>query len=132
MSSLHRFARISSQIGLIIAIWLFATWLTNNWLHGVPPGIAGIAIALGLMALGLLRREWVADGATWLLREMLLFFVPVVVAVVQYPTLFHAHGLAILFVIVVSTALVMLATAFAVDLAWRWEKRLRGTDGDAP
>jgi holin-like protein len=63
---------------------------------------------------------------------MLLFFVPVVIAVVQYPALFHQHGLAILFVIVVSTALVMLATGFAVDLAWRLEKRwLRRQGGDA-
>lgn len=125
--ALRRFTRVLLQIGLIVAIWLFATWLSQHYLPGVPPGIAGIAIALGLLALGLLRREWLADGATWLLREMLLFFVPVVIAVVQYPTLLHDHGLAILFVIVVSTALVMLATAFAVDLAWRLERRFRKT-----
>jgi holin-like protein len=130
--ALRRFVRTLAQVGLIIAIWLLATWLSQHLLPNVPPGIAGIAIALGLMALGLLRREWVADGAAWLLREMLLFFVPVVIAVVQYPALFHQHGLAILFVIVVSTALVMLATGFAVDLAWRLEKRwLRRQGGDA-
>lgn len=129
-SAFRRFARVVFQIGLIIAIWLFATWLSQHYMPGVPPGIAGIAIALGLMALGLLRREWVADGAAWLLREMLLFFVPVVIAVVQYPALFQQHGLAILFVIVVSTALVMLSTAFVVDLAWRLEKRWRSEGGD--
>lgn len=129
---LRRFVRTLSQVGLIIAIWLLATWLSQHLLPRVPPGIAGIAIGLGMMALGLLRREWVADGAAWLLREMLLFFVPVVIAVVQYPALFHDHGLAILFVIVVSTTLVMLATGFAVDLAWRLEKRWqRAADGDA-
>lgn len=127
--ALLRFVRTLSQVGLIVAIWLLATWLSQHLLPRVPPGIAGIAIALGLMALGLLRREWVADGAAWLLREMLLFFVPVVIAVVQYPALFHQHGLAILFVIVVSTTLVMLATGFAVDLAWRLEKRWRQTAG---
>jgi holin-like protein len=127
--ALRRFVRTLSQVGLIVAIWLLATWLSQHLLPRVPPGIAGIAIALGLMALGLLRREWVADGAAWLLREMLLFFVPVVIAVVQYPALFHQHGLAILFVIVVSTTLVMLATGFAVDLAWRLEKRWRQTAG---
>ena len=103
--ALRRFVRTLAQVGLIIAIWLLATWLSQHLLPSVPPGIAGIAIALGLMALGLLRREWVADGAAWLLREMLLFFVPVVIAVVQYPALFHQHGLAILFVIVVNTLL---------------------------
>jgi holin-like protein len=133
--ALRRFVRTCAQVGLIVVIWLLATSLSRHLLPSVPPGIAGIAMALGLMALGLLRREWVADGAAWLLREMLLFFVPVVIAVVQYPALFRQHGVAILFVIVASTALVMLATGFAVDFAWRLEKRwLRrlggGTDGE--
>jgi len=121
---LRPLARTFAQVCLIVLIWQAATWLSANLLPALPAGISGIAIALALMALGLLRREWVADGATWLLREMLLFFVPVVIAIVQYPELLHEHGWGILFVIVVSTALVMLATAFAVDLAWKLDQRL--------
>lgn len=124
--ALRRFTLILLQIGLIIGIWLLASWLSSHWLHGLPPGIVGIAMALVLLGLGLLRREWLADGAGWLLREMLLFFIPVTIAIVQYPTLMIEHGLAILGVIVASTACVMLATAFAVDLCWRLERRWRG------
>jgi len=122
----RHFLRVLIQIALIIGIFLFASWLSQNWLHGIPPGIIGIAIALALLGLGLLRREWVADGATWLLREMLLFFIPVTIAIIQYPGLMLEHGFSILWVIVASTACVMISTAFAVDLCWRLERRWRG------
>jgi len=127
--ALRRFTQTLLQICLITAIWFLATWLSSRWLHSVPAGILGIIIALILLALGLLRREWLESGATWLLREMLLFFIPVFVAIIQYPDLMKQHGLGILFVIVVSTICVMVTTAIAVDVAWRLERRLRKSKG---
>ncbi|MDQ7989747.1 MAG: CidA/LrgA family protein [Candidatus Dactylopiibacterium sp.] len=122
---LRPWLRVLVQIGLIVLIWLAAVEISARFLPGIPPTVSGIAIALALMALGLLRREWVEDGAAWLLREMLLFFIPVVIAVLQYRSLLAGRFLAILCVIVASTACVMLATAFTVDLAWKLEKRWR-------
>ena len=59
--------RLLAQIGLLILIWLAAVEISARWLPGLPPTVSGIAIALALLGLGLLRREWVADGAAWLL-----------------------------------------------------------------
>lgn len=117
--------RLIAQIGLLIAIWLGATALSAHLTPLLPPTVTGIAIALALLALGLVRREWLADGAGWLLREMLLFFIPVVVAVLQYREVLSAHLVSILVLIACSTAAVMISTAFAVDFAWRLEARWR-------
>lgn len=118
------------QIGIIVAIWFAAVFLSERWLGGFPPAIAGLGIALLLLALGLLRREWLVDGASWLLREMLLFFIPVVIAIINYAELIRAQGIAILLVVLGSTTCVMVATAFAVDLAWRLERRWRARKGE--
>lgn len=127
-SRLRVVLRVLAQIGLIVAIWLLAVEISSRFLPAVPPSVSGIAIALALMALGLLRREWVADGASWLLREMLLFFIPVVIAVLQYRQLLEGRILAILCVIAGSTACVMLATAFTVDFVWRLDARRHNTE----
>ncbi|MDP5239541.1 CidA/LrgA family protein [Uliginosibacterium sp. 31-16] len=119
------FLRTLFQIGLLILIWLVAVELSARWLHQIPPTVSGIAIALALLGLGLLKREWLADGSAWLLREMLLFFIPVVIAVLQYQQMLDGKLLSILLVIIGSTACVMIATALAVDLAWRLEARWR-------
>lgn len=126
---LRHLLRLVAQIGLIVLIWLAAVELSRRYLPAVPPTVSGIAIALCLLALGLLRREWIADGAGWLLREMLLFFIPVVVAILQYRDLLAGRMLAILIVILGSTAAVMLATAITVDLVWRLTQRLEDTQG---
>lgn len=122
---IKRIALLAAQIGLLILIWIAATSLSHHLLPMLPPTVTGIALALALLALGLLRREWLAEGAGWLLREMLLFFIPVVVAVLQYRDVLSAHFFAILFLIAASTAAVMISTALAVDLAWRLEARWR-------
>ncbi|PLK48129.1 CidA/LrgA family protein [Uliginosibacterium sp. TH139] len=128
---LHQFCRTLLQIGLLILIWLAAVELSSTWLHGLPPTVTGIALALVLLGLGLLRREWLADGAGWLLREMLLFFIPVVIAVLQYGEVLQGRFVAIGLVIVGSTACVMLSTALAVDLVWKLEARWRKHGEDA-
>ena len=68
----------------------------------------------------LLPIAWVEQGARYLLAEMLLFFIPAVVAVVKFSALFEQAGLRIVAVIVLSTACVMLVTAFAVDRCYRF------------
>jgi holin-like protein len=52
---------------------------------------------------------------------MLLFFVPAMLVVTEYPDLIRHQGLRILAVIVASTACVMAVTALAVDRVYRLE-----------
>lgn len=62
-----------------------------------------------------------AGGARWLLAEMLLFFVPAVVAVVNYTQLLMVDGWRIMLVIALSTLMVLGATAWVVDKVYRYE-----------
>jgi len=124
---LFKFSRLLLQVCVLIVIWILASYVSTHWLDGFPPLVSGIAIALVLLALGLLKREWVNDGATWLMREMLLFFIPVAIAVLQYRQELSGKLIAIMVVIIASTACVMITTAFAVDIAWKLDARLRGT-----
>ena len=65
--------------------------------------------------------NWVRAGARWLLAEMLLFFVPAVVAVVNYTQLLMVDGWRIFLVIALSTLMVLGATAWVVDRVYRYE-----------
>jgi holin-like protein len=70
---------------------------------------------------GLVKARWLQSGTNWLLAEMLLFFVPAMLVVTEYPDLIRHQGLRILAVIVASTACVMAVTALAVDRVYRFE-----------
>jgi holin-like protein len=113
-------ASAAAQIGLVTLFWLGGCGVAR--LTGVPlPGsLLGLLALLMLLATGRLDARLLDRGAGWLLREMLLFFVPAVVALMAHPEFLGVVGLKVLGVILASTLLVMLATALTVDLGMRW------------
>ncbi|MEN3110046.1 CidA/LrgA family protein [Uliginosibacterium paludis] len=115
---------VASQVTLLALIWLSADFVSRHYLPQIPSSLLGMASVLLLLALRVIRRDWLAHGAGWLISEMLLFFVPAVIAIIQYPDLIAHNGLAIMVVILGSTVCVMASTALAVDATWRLQDRL--------
>lgn len=91
----------------------------------VPGGVVGMALLLALLSADRLGIGNVQRGARWLIGDMLLFFVPAVLAVLQHRELLGVLGLKLLAIILVGTALVMAATAMTVEACLR-SARLRG------
>lgn len=113
--------RIPFQIGLLAAIWFLADCAVRYFHLPLPANVTGMLALLALILLGWVRVEWFRAGAGWLLAEMLLFFVPAVVAVVNYQDLLLQEGWRIGLVLVISTTLVLGVTALVVDRLYRFE-----------
>ncbi|KAB8310096.1 CidA/LrgA family protein [Erwinia endophytica] len=113
--------QVPLQVIFYIAFFMVAQRLVD-WLHlPLPANIVGMLLLLALIMLRVLPLDWVKAGSRWLLAEMLLFFVPAVVAVVNYSQLLRVDGWRIMLVIVVSTLLVLSATALVVERVYRFE-----------
>lgn len=123
-------AKVVLQIALLSTIWLAVDMARQRLGWSMPAGLIGFALlAVGLFT-GLVKARWLQGGTNWLLAEMLLFFVPAMLVVTEYPDLILHQGWRILAVIVTSTACVMAATALAVDRVYRlelWLARRRST-----
>ncbi|CAM3812215.1 CidA/LrgA family protein [Cohnella lubricantis] len=79
-----------------------------DWLRlPIPGSILGIAMLFALLKLGWIRLSWIDRGSKWLLGEMLLFFIPAAVGIVNYGSLVASSGWQIAITIIVSTAAVM-------------------------
>jgi len=110
------------QLGMVAACWLAGEAVVRSLGIPLPGGIVGLAMLLLLLMSRRLSAPAMRRGAQWLLADMLLFFVPAVLAVLDHREFLGLVGLKILFVIVLSTAAVMLVTAFAVDRCYRWRE----------
>lgn len=117
----RRWLRVPLQIGLLCAIWLLADMVVRLLHLPLPANVTGMLALLVLILCGWVRVEWLRDGASWLLAEMLLFFVPAVVAVVNYQSLLLQQGWRIALVLIISTALVLGITAWVVDRLYCFE-----------
>ncbi|GAB4067677.1 CidA/LrgA family protein [Ancylobacter sonchi] len=108
------------QVGVVIGFWLAGEGIVRLFGLPLPGGIVGLVIVLALLASRRIKTRSMRRGAQWLLADMLLFFVPAVLAVLDHQELLGLTGLKILAVILVSTVSVMIATAFTVDRCYRW------------
>lgn len=108
---------------LQVVLLLLFTWL-GKWLSAVLHlPIPGSLLGMGLLFLSLhrgwIRLQWVEAGATLLLAQMILFFVPSIVGIVQYPWLLGMKGLLVVAVVVSGTALVMISTGVIAERVFK-------------
>jgi holin-like protein len=122
-ASLKRFLRLLTELAVFLALYMFggqlAAWL--GW--PIPGGVMGLALLLLLFALGWLKPASLQLGAGLLMAEMLLFFIPALMSLLDYGSLLRDEGWRILLVIGVSTLMVMVLTAVTVEGVCRWRMR---------
>lgn len=113
--------QVPVQVVLYAVLFLIADRLVKQFHLPLPANIVGMLMLLALILLRVLPLSWVRAGSRWLLAEMLLFFVPAVVAVVNYAQLLMVEGWKIFLVIAISTMLTLGVTGLVVDRAYRLE-----------
>lgn len=127
-----RFFRHSAilQAAVVIAVWLLGEAAVRIAHLPLPGALVGLGLLTLLLATRRLKLANIERGAKLLLADLLLFFVPAVLVVLNHREFLGLVGLKILAVILTSTATVMLVTAFAVDRCYRWRlAHVRVTSG---
>jgi holin-like protein len=98
------------QVAALMGFSLLMNQLTH-WLQwNIPGSILGILVIFILLETHIIRLEWIEIGATWLLAELLLFFIPAAVGIMKYIPMLQSDGLRILLVVIMSTFIVMVST----------------------
>ena len=107
------------QGSLLIGFWIVGESMVRAAHLPVPGGILGLACVLFLLLSGRISVANLRRGAHWLLADMLLFFIPAVLAVLNHEEFLGIIGLKLLAVVVLGTFFVMGGTALVVDLCCR-------------
>lgn len=108
------------QILILTLIWAVADWLVYKISLPLPGSILGLFFVLTLLTTRRLNPASLRRGAEWFLAEMLLFFIPAIPSVLDHKEFLGVLGLKVLFVILMSTVMVMVVTALIVDFCFRW------------
>ncbi|MGN7470703.1 CidA/LrgA family protein [Brevibacillus sp. SAFN-007a] len=106
---------------LLAQVMLLAgfAWLGKGMASLLPVPVPGSLIGLLLLFIclhnGWVRLQWVEAGATLLFSQMILFFVPSLVGMMQYPWLLGGKGLLVLLVVTSGCAFVMISTGAVAE-----------------
>ncbi|GAB3262646.1 CidA/LrgA family protein [Chitinimonas naiadis] len=123
MQRLAHAGLLLGQIFFFVVVWLASDALARYAGWPIPGSVIGLALVAALLFSRLLPSRYVQRGADWLLAEMLLFFIPPVVAVVNFGPLIASQGWRLLAVLLLGMLVVMIGTGLVVDWVFHYERR---------
>ena len=121
----HSMIKTTAQLALLLLFWAIGFGLQQRFHVPISAGVLGLFLALAALLCGVLKLEWIKGGADFVLGELVLFFVPCVVGLLKYQTLFQSQGWQLISTITIGTVCVMVATAYAVSIGFKWEHALK-------
>lgn len=89
----------------------------------IPGSIIGMILLFIMLQLGVVRLNWVNLGASWLLAELLLFFVPSAIGVMKYLNILETDGLQVLAVVLAGTFIVMSSSGLLTGAIYKVKER---------
>lgn len=109
---------------LFIHIFLFLGALIKNLITiPIPASMVGLILLLIALSLKIVKLEWVEKGGNWLLAELILFFIPSAVGIVNYDEIVSWQGAKTVLLIGLSTFIVIGVTAYTADMSDKIRKR---------
>ena len=81
----------------------------------MPGVVIGLVLFTASLFLGWIKLEWVESSSSFLLKHMLLFFVPMTVLTMRLAPLIRANWAALSVSILVSTLAVMVTTGLVAE-----------------
>ncbi|WP_017756165.1 CidA/LrgA family protein [Calidifontibacillus oryziterrae] len=103
--------RVVYQITILYLFYYIGLWIQKAFHLPIPGSIMGMLLLFLLLLTKKFKAKWIHKGASFMLSHLPLLFVPVTVGVVEYLHLFKGRGLFSVLVVVISTFLVMVASA---------------------
>lgn len=100
-------SRIIVHIVILYIIFLMGNWIQQTWNLVVPGSVIGMLIFFVLLLTNVIKVKWVEEGTKLFVNHLTLFFIPATVGIINYFELFSGKGLLLVFIVLLSTAMVM-------------------------
>ncbi|MED4204917.1 CidA/LrgA family protein [Neobacillus mesonae] len=111
---------------LIIHVFLFLGAAVKEVVPlPIPASMFGLCLLFLALFLKIIKLEWVEKGANWLMAELLLFFIPSAVGIVNYDEIISLQGAEIVMLIGISTMIVVGMTAVIAEIMTRRKKSVQ-------
>lgn len=110
------------QFGIIAAVSFIGELLYTLLPLPIPASVYGLVVMLLLLLTGIIKVDMVEETADFMLGMMGIFFVPSCVGLMNSFDVIKGNVLAICFVCIISTLVVMVVTGFVAELVMKRKK----------
>ncbi|OEH91769.1 CidA/LrgA family protein [Bacillus solimangrovi] len=108
-----KWVRFISQIAILFGFYYIGVGIQVVLNLFIPGSIIGMLLLFVLLKMNVIKLKWIDGGASFLLSHLPLLFIPVTVGIIDYFSLFKGKGFLSLIVVILSTVIVMISSAYA-------------------
>lgn len=101
--------KIILQIAILYVFSIIGETVHNIFHIPIPGSIIGLILLLICLSFKVVSINIIGKGASFLLSFLPLLFIPAMVGIMKYPSLFSSSGAVLLLIIVASTIVTMIA-----------------------
>ena len=113
------FLRLIYQLGILFGVFYIGNWIQDFFGLFIPGSVIGLIIMFTLLSTGIFNPKYIQTGASFMIKHLVLFFIPATVGILNFYHLFAGKG-ALLFVItIISSLFVMTAAGYTSQLLAR-------------
>lgn len=103
---------------VLFSAQLFLLWLLNQlgifivlYFHlPIPGNVVGMILLFVFLMTGVIKLEWINDAASFLLKHLVFFFIPISVGIMTFGALFLQSGLSLTLILIVSASVGIIVT----------------------
>nr|WP_306802622.1 CidA/LrgA family protein [Heyndrickxia coagulans] len=107
------------QIGLLWVIYEIGLEAVKILHLPVPGNVFGMLVLFLLLFTGILKLQWIDTGATWILKHLSFFFIPISVGLMSLGSFFLHNGVVLTVILAVSAVAGIVGTGMSAQLLAR-------------
>lgn len=104
--------RIVAQIILLYGFHYIGVFIVILTKIPLPPSVIGFILLFICLLLNWVKVEYIRDGASFLISFMLIFYIPPLIGIIEYPELLSPTGVILFGVVIISTLFALFITSF--------------------
>jgi holin-like protein len=104
------------QIALLFIVYEIGVFVQNLFGLFVPGSVIGLVLMFVLLTTGVLHVRFIEEGARFMIRHLVLFFIPATVGIMSHYELFAGKGVLLFFITILSTCIVMAGSGLVSQL----------------
>ena len=100
---------------IIFCVQYFSAFILKSLNLTFPAPILGIIILFSLLKLNIIKENWIKDFCEFILKYMILFFIPMFVGIINFKNELEQNFVPIISTIVITTTIVMIIVALFIE-----------------
>lgn len=116
MDAMYKVSRISYQLLILWLIYWISSELAESTRLPIPGNVIGVVLLFGLLAGGIIKIGHIREGADFLLKHLVFFFIPATVGLMNWGGIFYNYGIELAAAVTISTLLPFWTVGYLTQL----------------